>query len=247
MACYGDGFTFCFSNFFAWSPLWPSAQSSWLQIQRSGFDSRRYQIFWEVVGLERGQLSLVNTTEELLGRKCSASGLESRECGRRDPSCWPRGTLYPQKFALTSSTSGSRSVGIVCSRTRATELVVCVLTPSHIRKETFPKDTQVRVSLQLVLLYFQGIFELWLYLSAAVFPCTGSVNDHKFQFVVIIVNVCSLISSVYGICMTSCGKVSKPSVGELVTAMGYNLTDSFLTRISRYEISTICFHQAFPV
>jgi hypothetical protein len=28
---------------------------------RSGFDSRRYQIFWEVVGLERGPLSLVIT------------------------------------------------------------------------------------------------------------------------------------------------------------------------------------------
>jgi hypothetical protein len=46
-------------------PLWSSGQSSWLQIQRSGFDSRRYQIFWEVVGLERGLLSLMSTTEEL--------------------------------------------------------------------------------------------------------------------------------------------------------------------------------------
>jgi hypothetical protein len=27
-----------------------------------GFDSRRYQIFWEVVGLERGPLSLVSIT-----------------------------------------------------------------------------------------------------------------------------------------------------------------------------------------
>jgi hypothetical protein len=44
-------------------PLWSSGQSSWLQ--RSGFDSRRYQIFWEVVGLEWGPLSLVSTTEEL--------------------------------------------------------------------------------------------------------------------------------------------------------------------------------------
>jgi hypothetical protein len=34
-------------------PLWSSGQSSWLQIQSSGFDSRRYQIFWEVVGLEQ--------------------------------------------------------------------------------------------------------------------------------------------------------------------------------------------------
>jgi hypothetical protein len=42
---------------------------SWLQIHRSGFDSRRYQIFWEVVGLERGPLDLVSTTEELLERK----------------------------------------------------------------------------------------------------------------------------------------------------------------------------------
>jgi hypothetical protein len=33
--------------------LWSSDQSSWLQIQRSGFDFRRYQIFWEVMGLER--------------------------------------------------------------------------------------------------------------------------------------------------------------------------------------------------
>jgi hypothetical protein len=31
--------------------------------------------------------------------------------------------LYPQKLALTSPTSGSRSVGIVRSRTKATELV----------------------------------------------------------------------------------------------------------------------------
>jgi hypothetical protein len=56
-------------------PLWSSGQSSWLQIQWSGFDSRRYQILWEVVGLERGPLSLVSTVEELLGRKSSASGL----------------------------------------------------------------------------------------------------------------------------------------------------------------------------
>jgi hypothetical protein len=50
-------------------------------------------------------------------------GLEKREYGCRDPSRWPRGTLYQQKFALTSPTSGGRSVGIVRSRTQATELV----------------------------------------------------------------------------------------------------------------------------
>jgi hypothetical protein len=39
------------------------------------------------VGLERYPLSLVSTIEELLERKSSGSGLESREYDRRDPSC----------------------------------------------------------------------------------------------------------------------------------------------------------------
>jgi hypothetical protein len=73
------------------------------------------------VGLERGSLSLVSITEKLLERKSSVSGLESREYGRRYPSRCPRCTLYPQKLALTSPTSGCRSVGIVRSRTQATE------------------------------------------------------------------------------------------------------------------------------
>jgi hypothetical protein len=55
-------------------PVWSSGQSSWLQIQRSGFDSR---IFREVVGLERGPLSLVRITEELFQGN-SGSGLKNR-------------------------------------------------------------------------------------------------------------------------------------------------------------------------
>jgi hypothetical protein len=39
------------------------------------------------VGLERGPLSLVSTTEKLLERNSSSSGLEIREYGREDPSC----------------------------------------------------------------------------------------------------------------------------------------------------------------
>jgi hypothetical protein len=37
------------------------------------------------VGLEQGSPSLVSTTEELLGRKRSGSGLENRDYGREDP------------------------------------------------------------------------------------------------------------------------------------------------------------------
>jgi hypothetical protein len=48
-----------------WLPLWSRGQSSWLQIQRSGFDSLCHQIFWEEVGLEQGPLRLVSTIEEL--------------------------------------------------------------------------------------------------------------------------------------------------------------------------------------
>jgi hypothetical protein len=38
-----------------------------------GFDSRHYKRGKKVVGLERGPLSLVSTTEELLDRKVAAS------------------------------------------------------------------------------------------------------------------------------------------------------------------------------
>jgi hypothetical protein len=100
-------------------PLWSSGQSSWLQIQRSRLDPQRYQIFWEIVSLQRGPLSLVSTVEELLGRESSGSGLDSREKDCRNPLRWPSETLYPQTLALTSPTSGGRSVCIFRSRTKA--------------------------------------------------------------------------------------------------------------------------------
>jgi hypothetical protein len=90
-------------------PLWSSGQSSWLQIQRSGYDSRHHQIFW-VVGLERGPLSLVSTTEELLGRNSSGSGLEIREYGCRDRSRWSRDTPQSAKVG-TNFTNKQRSLG----------------------------------------------------------------------------------------------------------------------------------------
>jgi hypothetical protein len=78
------------------------------------------------VGLERGPLSLVSTVEELFGRKSSGSGLENREYGRRGSVALTRGTLYPQKLALISPTSGRRLVGIVRSRIQATEFFIII-------------------------------------------------------------------------------------------------------------------------
>jgi hypothetical protein len=74
------------------------------------------------VGLERCPLSLVSTTEELLERKSSGSGLETEITAvgiRRADHATP---FYQQKLALTSQTSDGRSVGIVRSRTKATEI-----------------------------------------------------------------------------------------------------------------------------
>jgi hypothetical protein len=75
------------------------------------------------VGLERGQLTLVSKIEELLGRKSGSFFLENRYYSRRDSSRLPRGTLYPQKLALTSLTSGGRSVCTVRSRAQDTEFI----------------------------------------------------------------------------------------------------------------------------
>jgi hypothetical protein len=72
-----------------------------------GFDSRALQGKKVVVGLERGPLSLMSTTEELLGRNSSGSGLESREYGHRDSSS---GTLYPKKVG-TNFADKRRSLG----------------------------------------------------------------------------------------------------------------------------------------
>jgi hypothetical protein len=83
--------------------------------------------------MERGPLSLVSTIEELFERKSSGSDLENREYGRRDPSRRPPGTLYPQQLALTSPTSGGRSVGTVYSRTQAMEF--SFLVPSTVKCE----------------------------------------------------------------------------------------------------------------
>jgi hypothetical protein len=73
------------------------------------------------VGLERGPLSLVSTIEELLEGKSSGSGLEIentpigiRHADHVTPS-------IRKNLALTSPTSRGRSVGIVRSRTQATE------------------------------------------------------------------------------------------------------------------------------
>jgi hypothetical protein len=100
----------------------------------SGFNSRRYQIFWEVVGLERGPFSFVKIIEELLEWKSSGFSLKTEINGRWNSWRWPRDNFYPQRLALTSPTSGGRSVGIVRLRTKGTEFVQIYFRLSTTRK-----------------------------------------------------------------------------------------------------------------
>jgi hypothetical protein len=71
-------------------PLWSSGQSSWLLTQRSRVRSRRYHIFWVVVGLEQGPLSPCEDKWEATWKKTSGA-----VCGADHAT-----PLYPQKLAL---------------------------------------------------------------------------------------------------------------------------------------------------
>jgi hypothetical protein len=104
------------------SPLRSSGQSSWLQIRRPGFDSRHYQAK-KVVGLEQGPLSLVSTTEELLGRKVAAPVYKTDNTAVGTRHADHVAPYICKKLAITSPTSGGHSVGIVRSRTQTMELV----------------------------------------------------------------------------------------------------------------------------
>jgi hypothetical protein len=89
-------------SYFIWNPrlsLWSSGQSFWLQIQRSRVRFPAVPDFLRSSGLERGLLSLVRTTEEILER--------NRETGDRVIRCADHAT------PSNSPTSGGRSVCIV--------------------------------------------------------------------------------------------------------------------------------------
>jgi hypothetical protein len=114
--------------------LYPQ-EDQWHSFVRRWVDSRakmQLERLWEL----KSNVTF-GTARNLFCCPC-VSGLENRECGCRDPSCWPHGTFYPQKLALPSLTSGSRSVGIGRSRTQATEFsfspyvyYVCLQVHSH--------------------------------------------------------------------------------------------------------------------
>jgi hypothetical protein len=82
-------------------------------MERSGLDFRRYQMFWEAVGLERGPLSLVSTNEELLEGKSSGFRLENRNCGCRGSVTLTTWHLLSEYVGTNFTDKRRRSVGIV--------------------------------------------------------------------------------------------------------------------------------------
>jgi hypothetical protein len=73
------------------------------------------------MGLERGPLSLVSTSEEVLDRKVAAPVLKTENTAVGIRHADHVALSIRKKLAITSQTSGGRSVGIVRSRTQTME------------------------------------------------------------------------------------------------------------------------------
>ena len=109
-----------------------------------GLDSRHCQIFLSSSGSGTGSTQPREPPEVNWGAtwiKISGSRSRKQSLTAVGTRCADHATpLYPQKLALTSPTGGGRSVGIVRSRTKATEffLVFLCLSPSvipyHLRR-----------------------------------------------------------------------------------------------------------------
>jgi hypothetical protein len=106
------------------------------------------------MGLERGPLSLVSTIEELLGRTNSGSGLENRDTAGEIHRADYADTLYPKKLELTSPTNGGPSVGIVRSRTGATEFFLNIYVKSAFAAQ---KNTLAFITNTILLTAFKEI------------------------------------------------------------------------------------------
>jgi hypothetical protein len=75
----------------------------------------------KVVGLERGPLSLLSTTEELLDRQVAGPVYKTENTSVGIRHAYHVAPSISKKLAITSATSGGRSVGIVRSRTQTME------------------------------------------------------------------------------------------------------------------------------
>jgi hypothetical protein len=115
-----------------------------------GFDSRRYQIFWEVMALEGGSLSLVRIHEELLEWKVAAPVLETVIDGRRDLSRWPCDTSRSAKVDTNIRRPAavvsrySLHITVICNFMRVRSKINIVSTPDwrFLKLFSFTQESQ---------------------------------------------------------------------------------------------------------
>jgi hypothetical protein len=90
-----------------------------------GFDSRRHKIFWDVVRLERGPLSLVGTSEEDSEEEWVAAPAYKVEYTAIGISHADNTMPFIRKeLTLTSLTGGCRLVGIISRKANFCSLCV---------------------------------------------------------------------------------------------------------------------------
>jgi hypothetical protein len=121
-------------------PLWSSGQSSWLQVQRSRVRFPTQLHFLRRSGSGTGSTQPREYNWAATWKVASLGSRKPRLTAVGDPLRWPRDIFYPQKLALTSPTSGGRSVSIVRFRTKATEFSVSTPRPSTLHN-TAPTTT----------------------------------------------------------------------------------------------------------
>ena len=104
-------------------PLWSSGQRFWLQIQRSRVRFPALPDFLSGSGSGTGSTQPREVKlRSYLNKKSSGSRFRKQSLTAVGIRCANHVTpLYPQKLSLTSPTGGGRSVGMVRSRTKATE------------------------------------------------------------------------------------------------------------------------------
>jgi hypothetical protein len=108
----------------AWPPLWSGGQSFWLQIHSSRVRFPALPDFlsssWSGTGSTQSRE--VNWGATWIKRSCGSRSRKQIN-GRGDPLRWPRDNPLSAKVG-TTPTGGGRSVGIVRSQTKATEISV---------------------------------------------------------------------------------------------------------------------------